>query len=98
MFLKIRCDSCHQSWEVYEYNLQSGSAVRTCPHCDAVMQKETYDQVISTFLKAKRVNERFAADSVNKNAPLFAVSFIEDRPFACPVADIDIENIDVSID
>lgn len=83
---------------MYEYNLQSGTAVRTCPHCKSAMRKEAYDQVISTFLKAKRINERLAADNMNRNDPLFAVSFIEDRPFVCPVTDIDIENIDISID
>lgn len=76
----------------------TGKAVRTCPHCNSVMNKESWDQVISVYFKAKKINNRLAADNLNRHDPLFAVSFIEDRPFTCAVSDIDIDNIDLNID
>ena len=101
MYLKIHCDYCGKSWEVYP----RGDVLRLikekdyrCPHCDAKIDRDTWEELIYILHKTKRINEKLASDHVNKHNALFAVSFIADHLFTCPVSDLDIQDECPNID
>ena len=102
MYLKIYCDYCRQSWEVYPRGNLRGlltSKQSQCPHCGAAkIDPETWKDVLVALSLTRGVNERLAADHVNKHNALFAVSFIADHLFTCPVSDLEIPDHCPNID
>lgn len=99
MYLKIYCDYCRQTWEAYPRDDLTRSKANRCPHCGAAkIDPETWEEVVSVLMRTKRVNEKLAADHVNKNNALFAVSFIADHLFNCQLTDLDIPDKCPNID
>lgn len=103
MYLKIYCDYCGQSWEVYPRGECESRLINSkqnhCPHCGAAkIDRDTWEELIYVLMKTKRINEKLAADHVNKHNALFAVSFIADHLFTCPVSDLEIPDRCPNID
>lgn len=99
MYLKIYCDYCHQTWEAYPRDDLTRSKANRCPHCGAAkIDPETWEEIVGVLMRTKRVNEKLAADHVNKHNALFAVSFVADHLFSCPVSDLEIPDRCPNID
>ena len=102
MYLRIYCDYCSKTWEVYprgDVHSLLNSRHNHCPHCGAAkIDKETWKDIIVALSLTKGVNESLAADHVNKHNALFAVSFIADHLFTCPVSDLEIPDRCPNID
>ena len=103
MYLKVYCDYCGQTWEVYPRGespvVLINSKQNHCPHCGAAkIDRETWEELVFVLMKTKRINEKLAADHVNKHNALFAVSFIADHLFTCPVSDLEIPDHCPNID
>ena len=70
-----------------------------CPHCGAAkIDPETWKDVLVCLTMTKRINEKLASDHVNKHNALFAVSFVADHLFTCPVTDLNIPDECPNID
>ena len=101
MYLKILCDYCGKTWEVYPRgNVSKLTKTKDyrCPHCDAKIDPETWKDIVVGLSLTKGINEKLASDHVNKHNALFAVSFIADHLFTCPVSDLDIPDECPNID
>lgn len=98
MYLKIHCDYCGQTWEAYPRDDLTRKKAGCCPHCDAKVNPETWEEIVSVLMRTKRVNEKLASDHVNKHNALFAVSFVADHLFTCPVSDLEIPDKCPNID
>ena len=74
-YLRIFCDSCGGTWEVYRRDRENG---RACPHCGAKISAQTWQENILPALD--RVNAATATlhrDHVN-HLPLFTFDVIDD--------------------
>ena len=102
MYLKVYCDYCGQNWEVYprgDIQRLTKSKENHCPHCGAAkIDPETWKDVLVCLTMTKRINEKLASDHVNKHNALFAVSFVADHLFTCPVTDLNIPDECPNID
>lgn len=78
-YLRIHCDYCGGTWEVYRIKGVCPDHGRICPHCGQKIDPEAWDtRVIPAF---KRMNE--ANVDVNRiqneyHGPNFMVDYIED--------------------
>lgn len=99
VYMKVYCGYCGQTWEIYPRDDLTRKTARKCPHCDAAkIDPETWEDIVSCLIRTKRVNERLAADHVNKHNAIFAVSFVSDHLFSCPVSDLEIPDNCPNID
>lgn len=90
MYLKVYCDYCGMSFEAYPRDDLTRKNANRCPHCDAEINPETWEELVGVLMRTKRINEKLASDHVNKHNALFAVSFVADQLFSCPVSDLEI--------
>ncbi len=78
--MKIRCDYCGGSWEVYSRD--RGERVRICPHCGEKIPIEFWEgRVLPAYETFEKVNDDLYSDHVNKHYPLFQIEYAPDNIF-----------------
>ena len=95
MFLKIYCDVCGGTWEIYQRDNWKDDKARQCPHCYSKIDRQTWnDQIIPAFTLAADANAELVKDSTGYHKPLFTVDFIADTLYrnrqqqqTCPILD-----------
>ncbi len=91
MYMRIYCDYCGQTWEIYSRDDLTSKKARTCPHCGAAKIKPgTWDRIVQILELSKLANEQLVEDHINDHNALFSVSFIDDHLFSCPVSGLKI--------
>lgn len=76
-FLKIYCDSCGGTWDVYHRDIHSDNA-RKCPHCLAKIDGQTWNrQILPAFGEMLDTERELFKDHMNR-APLFCIDFVAD--------------------
>lgn len=84
MVMKIYCDYCGQTWEVYPSGEPMRPSASKCPHCGAAKVKpETWREMVDCLKHVDKVNMMLASDHVNERYIQFAVSYLADSPFQC---------------
>ena len=79
-YIKIYCDVCKRSWEVYGRDELGGKRARSCPHCDSRIDGKTWEGFILPALKAfDEANKELVTDNVEYHAPLFQLDFYSDN-------------------
>ena len=82
-YMRIRCDYCGGTWEVYHRDNKHDDRARTCPHCDKRIDYEIWDRnVVPAFKAVEDVNTKLYESQVNYHIPLFQIEFIPDIIFA----------------
>jgi len=77
-YMKIRCDNCGESWEVYEWGIKNEFA-RYCPHCLSAIDEQTWkNQILPAFGSVGDANRELIKDYEGYNTPLFAVDMLSD--------------------
>lgn len=77
-FLRIHCDYCGGTWDVYGHSNFSDKSARTCPHCKQKMDETTWAKILPAYGAMAAFNKRLAFSHVEQRAPLFTVDYIED--------------------
>ena len=84
MVMKIYCDYCGQTWEVYARDEPQRPTASRCPHCGkAKVKPETWKEMIDCMKHVEEVNMMLAIDHANECYIPFAVSYLADSPFQC---------------
>lgn len=78
--LKVHCGKCGKPWDVYHRDNWNSREARTCPHCFAEVDPQTWKQVVRAFADMSDANMELAKDH-EQGAPLVTVDYIEDYSF-----------------
>lgn len=82
VFVKVHCESCGGTWEVYP-KMRKADFARECPHCGKRIRQETWQGLILPAVDAvKAVNLELMKDHVNAHTGRFRVDFMDDSLFA----------------
>lgn len=80
--LRIHCDSCGGSWEVYGRDDWKDARCRTCPHCLAEIDAQDWQkQILPAFAALADANRELMKTHTGWGDPLFTVDYIEDHHF-----------------
>ena len=74
-YLKIHCDRCGGSWEVYAHQLKDDRA-NQCPHCFVEIDRQTWNrQIIPAFGAQDDANRELLKDHTGYRMPLCWVEY-----------------------
>ena len=75
-YMRIHCHHCGGTWEVYQRDDWKDDRARTCPHCFAEIDKQTWEhQIVPAFGAAADANAELIKDHHDKCRPIFTVDF-----------------------
>jgi hypothetical protein len=100
-FLRIHCDYCGGTWDVYNNNSARDKTARTCPHCQQKVNGFTWEkQILPAFTAMAACNKRLMLNHADQHTPLFTVDYVEDIVFpnARAKAAADVSNLQSSVD
>ena len=81
-YMKISCEYCGGSWEVYERDDWNGRKAATCPHCGTKIDRQTWQKcVVPAFGAFMDLNRDLFRDHVGEHRPLFQIDMISDLLF-----------------
>lgn len=95
-YLRIHCDVCGGTWEIYNRDDWDDDRARQCPHCFSKIDRQTWHkQIVPAFTAVNDANAELFKDHVGYHYPLFTFDVIADhiyknRPAVggrCPVYD-----------
>lgn len=80
-YLKIHCDYCGGTWDVY-HKQREYDAARQCPHCDARIDGATWrGKILPAYNSMRAANMALLDDHVQNHCPRFEVDFVNDGTF-----------------
>ena len=100
MYMRIHCDACGGTWEVYQRDNWKDHHARTCPHCFAEIDAQTWEKfVLPAFGASADANAELFKDNVGRHKPRFSVDMIADHLYlnrcssavsevSCPILDV----------
>lgn len=78
-FLRIHCNYCGGTWEVYGRDNYKETQYRTCPHCfQKIDGQDWQNHVLPAFGAMMDANRELIKTHTGYHAPLFTVDFVED--------------------
>ena len=78
-FIRIHCDNCGGSWEIYHRDNWNKDEARQCPHCYEEIDRQIWKkEIIPAFAAVEDANGELYKDSTGCRRPLFTVDFIAD--------------------
>lgn len=81
-YMKISCEYCGGSWEVYERDDWTSSKAATCPHCAQKIDHQTWRRcVLPSFGAFADMNKDLCRNHVDDHHPLFQIDMINDLLF-----------------
>ena len=81
-YLRIHCDYCGGTWDVYRHSNFHERAARTCPHCQQRIDGQTWEkQILPAFGGMMDANRELLKDHTGYHSPLFTVDYIADHYF-----------------
>lgn len=75
MYIRIDCDSCGRSWDLYKIDDPESETVRTCPHCGTRIDRDVWIEKVIPAIRATDDANRELFD----RCPLFGVSCISNH-------------------
>ena len=96
-FMRIHCDYCGGTWEVYHRDNWKDDKARQCPHCFAKIDRQAWEKdVLPAFGAVQDANAELFKEHTGNHKPLFTVDIIADHLFTnrrssgekCPLADV----------
>ena len=87
-YLTVDCNTCGGSWNVYHATNWSDDVTRTCPHCFAEIDPQTWEnQVLPAFGSMTDANMELLRDNLGQHTPLFRIHYTEDQEMKDPRAE-----------
>jgi len=81
-YLRIHCDYCGGTWEIYHRDNWKDDKARQCPHCQSKIDAQTWqNQILPAFGAAHDANAELFKDHVGYHRPLFTFDVIADHIF-----------------
>ena len=78
VLIRIHCDSCGGSWDVYS-SLRDFDQARQCPHCEHRIDGATWrEKILPAFDAARLANLGLHSDHCEYHTAPFTVDFIAD--------------------
>lgn len=79
-YLRIHCDVCGGTWDVYHRDNWSDENARTCPHCFSKISRAVWEKnVIPAFCEAEDANAELFKEHTGYHRPLFTFDVIADH-------------------
>lgn len=74
-FLKVCCDHCGASWEVYSHQMKEERS-NQCPHCFSEIDRQTWDgQIVPAFAALDDANREIVKDCLGYGTQMFRVDY-----------------------
>ena len=84
-YMTVDCNTCGGSWNVYHVTNWSDDVTRTCPHCFAEIDPQTWEnQVLPAFGSMTDANMELLRDNLGQHTPLFRIHYTEDQELPDP--------------
>ena len=81
-FIRIHCDYCGGTWEVYGRDNYKETQYRTWPHCfSKIYGQDWMNHVLPAFGAMMDANRELIKTHTGYHAPLFTVDYVEDFYF-----------------
>ena len=81
-FLRIHCDYCGGTWDVYGGKDWKNANNRVCPHCHEKIDGQDWNnQILPAFGAMMDANRELIKTHTGYHTPLFTVDYIEDYYF-----------------
>ena len=81
-YLKIYCDYCGQTWQVYRRSMNDEHS-RECPHCGSKIDSQTWSrQVVPALCMVSDANGELMKDHLGYHVPVFTFDVISDHYFS----------------
>ena len=94
-FMRIHCDVCGGTWEIYHRDDWHDDKARQCPHCFSKIDRQVWEkEVLPAFGAVQDANTELHREHTGYHKPLFAIDFIADHLYqnrrestaeACPL-------------
>lgn len=100
-FLRIHCDYCGGTWDVYGRDDWNETRSRTCPHCQSKIDGQDWEkQIVPAFGAMLDANRELMKTHTGYHSPLLTVDYIEDHyfPDAARDAETAVCNLETRID
>lgn len=95
-YMRIHCEVCGGTWEIYHRDNWNDDKARQCPHCFAKIDRQLWQkEVLPAFNAVHDANAELFKDSVGYHRPQFTFDVIADHLYQnrktggenCPLAD-----------
>ena len=92
-YLRIHCDVCGGTWEVYHRDNWKDDKARQCPHCFAKIDRSVWEkEVLPAFGAVNHANAELLKEHTGYHRPLFTFDVIADHLYQnrhepCPLAE-----------
>ena len=96
-YMRIHCEMCGGTWEVYQRDDWKDDRARQCPHCFREIDRQIWDkEILPAFGAASDANAELFKNSTGYYKPIFTVDFMADRLYqekrtsndSCPLSDV----------
>ena len=78
-YMKIYCDTCKHTWEIYDRDNWDNDKAQQCPHCYSEIDIQTWkNQVVPAFGMVADANRELYKDHIGSDEPLFRFDVIAD--------------------
>ena len=78
-YMVVTCGYCHQKWHVYGSRNFNDKDARRCPHCQAEIDRQTWEHdVLPAFGAIQDANRELYKHSVGTHTALFQIDYVED--------------------
>ena len=97
-YIRIHCEVCGGTWEIYHRDDWNDDKARHCPHCFSEIDPQTWKrQVLPAFGAVHDANAELLKDSTGQHRPLFSFDVIADHLYqnrrtggdSCPLLDLE---------
>lgn len=77
--LRIHCEVCGKTWEVYARDDWKSDNARTCPHCFEEIDRQTWERsILPAFGAMQDANRELMKDYCGYHIQKYKVDYIED--------------------
>ena len=81
-YMKIHCNYCGGTWEIYHRDNWHDDKARQCPHGESKIDRQLWEkEILPAFGAAHDANAELFKDHVGFHRPLFTVDFVADHIF-----------------
>ena len=78
-YLRIHCENCGGTWEIYNRDNWSEDSARQCPHCFSEIARDVWQRnVIPAFCEVDDANRELYKEHTGYRKPLFSFDVIAD--------------------
>lgn len=79
-YMRIHCEICGGTWEIYHRDDWNSDTARQCPHCFSEIDRQTWQkEVLPAFGAVNDANGELLKESTGYNRPLFSFDVIADH-------------------